>query len=72
MVDDKWLTALAVAVQTELDRISQALTGRVKDLAERYAAPLPRLVAVVDALSAKVDAHLARMGQSVCITDSTD
>ncbi len=32
VVDDKWLTALAAAVQTELDRISQALTGRIKEL----------------------------------------
>ena len=37
VVDDKWLAALASDVQTELNRISQALTGRVKELAERYA-----------------------------------
>ncbi len=62
VVDDKWLPTLAAAVQTELDRISQALTGRIKELAERYAAPLPQLDEEVDALSAKVDAHLKRMG----------
>jgi len=62
VVDDKWLTALAVAVQTELDRVSQALTGRIKQLAERYAAPLPILGADVDALSDKVDVHLKEMG----------
>jgi len=62
VVDDKWLAALAAAVQTELDRISQALTGRVKELAERYAAPLPQIAEEVDVLSAKVDAHLERMG----------
>jgi type I restriction enzyme M protein len=62
VVDDKWLAALAAAVQTELDRISQALTGRVKELAERYAAPLPQIAEEVDALSGKVDAHLERMG----------
>ncbi len=28
VVDDKWLATLAVDVQTELDRVSQALTGR--------------------------------------------
>ena len=44
VVDDKWLAALAVSVQGELDRVSQALTGRIKQLAERYATPLPRLV----------------------------
>jgi type I restriction enzyme M protein len=62
VVDDKWLAALAAAVQGELDRVSQALTGRVKELAERYAAPLPEIVAEVDTLSARVDAHLERMG----------
>ena len=41
VVDDKWLATLAADVQTELDRVSQALTGRIKELAERYAAPLP-------------------------------
>jgi len=62
VVDDKWLAALAAAVQTELDRISQALTGRVKELAERYAVPLPQIAEDVEALSDKVDAHLERMG----------
>lgn len=62
VVDDKWLATLAAAVQTELERVSQGLAGRVKELAERYAAPLPQLDAEVDVLSAKVNAHLARMG----------
>lgn len=62
VVDDKWLAALAADVQTELDRVSQGLSGRVKELAERYDVPLPQLDADVDALSAKVQAHLARMG----------
>ena len=62
VVDDKWLAALAAAVQGELDRVSQALTGRVKELAERYAAPLPQIAEEVEALSARVDAHLERMG----------
>ena len=62
VVDDKWLAALAASVQSELEHISQALTGRVKDLAERYAAPLPQMSDEVEALSDKVDAHLKRMG----------
>jgi hypothetical protein len=41
---------------------SQGLSGRVKELAERYAAPLLQLDADVDVLSAKVEAHLERMG----------
>jgi type I restriction enzyme M protein len=43
VVDDKWLTTLASDVQSELNRISQTLTGRVKELAERYATPLPQI-----------------------------
>jgi type I restriction enzyme M protein len=53
---------LAADVQTELDRVSQALTSRIKQLAERYATPLPQLTQEVAALSAKVDQHLQRMG----------
>jgi len=62
VVDDKWLATLALAVQGELDRVSQTLTSRIRQLAERYAAPLPALVEEVTALSARVDAHLKRMG----------
>lgn len=62
VVHDKWLAALGRDVQSELDRVSQALAGRVKQLAERYATPVPRLVAEVEALSAKVDEHLKKMG----------
>ena len=62
VVDDKWLASLAAVVQTELDRVSQVLTGRIRQLAERYATPLPRLTAEVQALAACVDEHLKKMG----------
>ncbi|HEY0754164.1 MAG TPA: type I restriction-modification system subunit M [Ktedonobacteraceae bacterium] len=62
VVDDKWLATLATAVQGELNRVSQRLTGRVKQLAERYGTPLARLTEDVDVLSSKVDEHLKRMG----------
>ena len=62
VVDDKWLTTLATDVQTELDRVSQALTGRIKQLAERYAEPLPQLANEVATLNAKVEEHLEKMG----------
>jgi type I restriction enzyme M protein len=62
VVDDKWLATLAADVQTELDRVSQALTSRIRQLAERYATPLPQLTVEVEALSTKVDAHLKKMG----------
>lgn len=62
VVDDKWLTALTAAVHGEVERVSQALTRRVKELAERYAVPLPQLAANVADLEAKVAGHLAKMG----------
>src|SRR5206468_2497667 len=62
VVEDKWLTTLASDVQIELNRISQALTGRIKELAERYATPLPGLSEEVGVLTGKVDGHLKKMG----------
>jgi type I restriction enzyme M protein len=62
VVDDKWLAALAAAVQSELDRVSQTLTGRIRQLADRYAAPLPQIADEVETLAATVDKHLAKMG----------
>jgi type I restriction enzyme M protein len=44
--------------------VSQALTGRVKELAERYALPLPELAEEVETLSAHVVEHLKKMGAS--------
>ncbi|WP_445940827.1 type I restriction-modification system subunit M [Pseudomonas sp.] len=65
VVDDKWLPTLQADVQTELDRVSQALSSRIRQLAERYATPLPALNAEVEALAAKINAHLAKMGFAV-------
>jgi type I restriction enzyme M protein len=58
VIDDKWMTRLAADVQSELDRVSQGLTGRVRELGERYAVPLPELLTDLDNLSTRVDAHL--------------
>ena len=65
VVDDKWLAWLAAAVQGELDRVSQTLTGRIRELAERYATPLRQLVEEVEALAARVNEHLKRMGANI-------
>ncbi len=56
------LSAMESAIHGEMDRISRALTRRVKQLAERYATPLPKLAAEVDLLAAHVDAHLKKKG----------
>jgi type I restriction enzyme M protein len=34
----------------------------VRELAERYATPLPKLTEDVEILAARVEAHLAKMG----------
>ncbi len=62
VIHDKWLARLWQDLQAELDRVSQALTRRIRELAERYAAPLPQLTSEVDGLSAQVEEHLKRMG----------
>jgi type I restriction enzyme M protein len=61
VVDDKWLTTLAATVQGELDRVSQTLTSRIRLLADRYAAQLPKIVDEVALLSARVDGHLKKL-----------
>jgi len=62
VLDDKWMACLSAAVQGELARVSQTLTGRIRELAERYATPLPQLTGEVEALTRRVDEHLMRMG----------
>ena len=62
VVDDKWMARLTVAVQSELERVSLTLTERIRELADRYIAPLPQLTDEVATLAARVQEHLARMG----------
>ena len=63
VVDDKWLDMIASAMQGEMDRISQTITTRIRQLAERYDTPLPKLVDKVNDLSVRVDEHLKRLGR---------
>jgi len=62
VVDDKWLAALDATIHGEMDRVSQQLTQRVRELAERYEAPLPQMASRVAELEAKVNRHLEMMG----------
>jgi len=64
VVDDKWLTALDTTIHGEMDRISQTLTQRVKELAERYETPVLQLAAKVTELEHAVERHLQHMGFS--------
>ena len=62
VVDDKWLVALDTVIHGEMDRVSQQLTYRVKEMAERYETPMPQMIRRVAELEAKVNRHLERMG----------
>lgn len=62
VVDDKWMATLERSVKTEMERISQRLTQRIKELAERYETPLPKQTTDVTELETKVNAHLQKMG----------
>lgn len=62
VVDDKWMSRIEKDIQDELDRVSQRLAGRIRELAERYEVPLPERSEQVELLEQKVKAHLERMG----------
>lgn len=62
VVDDKWMASIERSVKTEMERISQRLTQRIKELAERYETPLPKQASEVTVLEEKVNAHLRKMG----------
>lgn len=64
VIEEKWLAAIDAAIHGEMDRVSQTLSSRVKELAERYEATLPELEKSVVELKAKVNQHLERMGFS--------
>jgi type I restriction enzyme M protein len=64
VVEDKWMARLSAVIQDELDRVSHTLTGRIQQLATRYATPLPKLTDEMATLAARVEAHLKSMGAS--------
>ena len=62
VVDDRWLAALDAAIQGEIDRVSQELTKRVTELADRYKTPMPEMVGRVEELQETVAKQLEKMG----------
>ncbi len=62
VVERKWMDELETRIISEVDRTSQTLAGRIKELAERYNETLPEIETETKALAAKVDDHLAQMG----------
>lgn len=62
VIEDKWMARLHADLQGELDGVSQTLTDRIGELAERYGTPLPQLTEEVAALADRVGEHLKKMG----------
>ncbi|MFL0072438.1 type I restriction-modification system subunit M [Tenacibaculum maritimum] len=62
VVDKKWLASLQATLQTEMDAISQRLTSRIQELAERYEHTLTELDGTTNMLENKVSEHLKTMG----------
>ena len=62
VVEDKWFASIRVAIEGEVQRLTQQLAGRVKELEERYARPLPELEQEMAEFSGKVESHLGKMG----------
>lgn len=62
IVEDKWLATLESNIVAEIERVTQQLANRVKELEERYSEPLPALTQSVENLSDKVAGHLTAMG----------
>ena len=62
VIDDKWFATLGAIIEALAQDIASQSANRIKELAERYAAPLPQLTDEVESLTSKVDAHLKKMG----------
>jgi type I restriction enzyme M protein len=62
VIEKKWMISMEQRIRTEMDNISHRLTRRIKELAERYETPLPRLSAEVEEVTARVENHLKKMG----------
>ncbi len=62
IIKDKWLATLQSNIEAEIERVTQQLANRVKELEERYNEPLPAITKSVEDLSDKVAGHLKAMG----------
>lgn len=62
VIDDKWGDRMRSGVNAEVDALIQKLVDRMNLLGERYEKTVGDLEAEVEALSAKVTAHLGAMG----------
>jgi type I restriction enzyme M protein len=62
VIDDKWGCRMVTGISAEISALIHKLVERLSVLADRYEKTMADLEAEVEALSAKVAAHLAAMG----------
>ena len=62
VVEDKWLADITEVIEAEVEARTEQLTARVRVLTERYGRTLPEMKEDLEDLSAKVAAHLQKMG----------
>jgi type I restriction enzyme M protein len=62
VVDDKWMTTIESMIKNEVEGVSQRLSQRIKELAERYERTLSFISCKVQDNEKKVQEHLIKMG----------
>lgn len=62
VVHDKWFASIQAAIGGEIQRLTEKLASRIRELEERYAWPLPDIEDAVADLGEKVEDHLKKMG----------
>jgi type I restriction enzyme M protein len=68
-VDDKWMTEIRSAIDGEVERVTNQLADRVRELEKRYADPLPLIEREVEEVATRVAGHLQRMGLRADVSD---
>jgi type I restriction enzyme M protein len=62
VLNDKWQKSIATSIAGEITKLTHNLVARIKILGERYDETVGALESELDALSTKVNGHLAAMG----------
>ena len=62
VVNDKWGASIEAAIADDIQRLTQLLAGRVRQLTQRYARPLSEIEIEVEELTTKAAVHITRMG----------
>jgi type I restriction enzyme M protein len=62
VIGSKWMPSVTKLLEEEVERVSQGLTSRVLELAERYDVTLPATLNSLLGVSEKVNQHLKKMG----------